>query len=133
MTVLRTESSFCAFFFCLKFLKGFEWCFAVRCFSAKCHTQSAVSHQIRVSGGNHGIAFPCIALFFLHKKVYLNDSLNFLYLLFNSVYLQNPLLPYIALHRIGKWFKSFSCICFNSTDVAILEYGQLTLISIYIR
>lgn len=53
-------------------------------------------------------------------------------LLFNSLYLQNPFffLPYIALHRIGKCFKSISCICVISTDVVVLEYGQSILISI---
>lgn len=85
LSVWRTESLFCTFFFCLKFLKGFEWCFAVCCFSASCRMRSAASQQIHVSDGSHGVAFPCITLF-LHKKVHLNDSLDFLYCLIHFIF-----------------------------------------------
>lgn len=50
----------------------------------------------------------CALPYFFTRR--LNDSLDFLCLLFNSVYQQNSVLPYISLNRIDKCFKQIFCI-----------------------
>lgn len=84
LSVWRTESLFCTFFFCLKFLKGFEWCFAVCCFSASCRMQSAASQQIHVSDGSLPMHHPLPS-----QEGPLKWQFGFS-LLLNSLYLQNP-------------------------------------------
>lgn len=90
ITNYMMQFSLCTFFilfifFCLNSLKGFKGYFKRLAASAK-NIKAAISQQICVLDENHAAAFLCITIIFLHKKVYLNDSLDFLYLLFNTGY-----------------------------------------------